>query len=353
MFFYEYLVELFFAKLTCHQFNFLLFLVFLAFALLFLLFFYRLNCWPEIFRGGFPIVACLIETLSFSFSKFFLLLNFVLLYDLSLNCNKKITCSFEVNLLASELNYFLFDMKTNLQALACFSNAFRLNFLPQPSGHSTSSFSLTAWSTDSSTSSSWIGFSNLLLPTGISSTMLTGCSIFFYYLTSTFLGYSLTGSLEIKILFFSWPFGCSVTAFFCSMPGESWITSLRSSLGSLIWRDSFGAPPKFLLSVRTVFDLISIFSKSLPDPFSVDYFLSILPLSSLIEVLVLLKVVVGSYEEDDLSLYDGSVNLNSLPPLLSELWEHLLYYGSSRALLFFSRRLPSLELVNVAILFVF
>ena len=32
----------------------------------------------------------------------------------------KITCSWEVNLLASELNSFLFDMKTNLHALECF-----------------------------------------------------------------------------------------------------------------------------------------------------------------------------------------------------------------------------------------
>jgi len=46
----------------------------------------------------------------------------------------------EVILFASELNYFLFDMNTNLQALACFSNAFLLNFLPHPSGHITSKF---------------------------------------------------------------------------------------------------------------------------------------------------------------------------------------------------------------------
>lgn len=49
-------------------------------------------------------------------------------------------CYFEVNLFASELNYFLLDMKTILQAFACFYNAFLLNFLPHPSGHSTKSF---------------------------------------------------------------------------------------------------------------------------------------------------------------------------------------------------------------------
>ena len=68
----------------------------------------------------------------------------------------KCTCSFPT-LLASELNSFLLDMNTNLQAFACFSKAFLLNFLPQPSGHITKSFSLSGGSV-SSCSSSWIGF---------------------------------------------------------------------------------------------------------------------------------------------------------------------------------------------------
>ena len=41
------------------------------------------------------------------------------------------TCSFDT-LLAYELNSFLLDINTNLQALTCFSRAFLLNFLPQP-----------------------------------------------------------------------------------------------------------------------------------------------------------------------------------------------------------------------------
>jgi len=40
-------------------------------------------------------------------------------------------------------------MKTNLQAFACFSKAFRLNFLPHPSGHSNKSFSFNPSSFDS------------------------------------------------------------------------------------------------------------------------------------------------------------------------------------------------------------
>ena len=51
-----------------------------------------------------------------------------------------ITCYLEVNLLASELNSFLFDINTNLQAFACFSKGFRLKVRPQPSGHRTKSF---------------------------------------------------------------------------------------------------------------------------------------------------------------------------------------------------------------------
>lgn len=67
----------------------------------------------------------------------------------------KTTCSLPT-LLASELNSFLFDMNTNLQAFACFSKAFLLNFRPQPSGHITRSFSLSGGSV-SSCSSSWMG----------------------------------------------------------------------------------------------------------------------------------------------------------------------------------------------------
>jgi hypothetical protein len=61
-------------------------------------------------------------------------------FSFILVCLAMRACYFEVILLASELNSFLFDMKTNLQALACFSSAFLLNFLPQPSGHGTKSF---------------------------------------------------------------------------------------------------------------------------------------------------------------------------------------------------------------------
>lgn len=62
-------------------------------------------------------------------------------FSLAFTCLARTACSFVTNLFASELNSFLFDIKTNLQALACFSRAFLLNFLPHPSGHSTRSFS--------------------------------------------------------------------------------------------------------------------------------------------------------------------------------------------------------------------
>jgi len=71
-------------------------------------------------------------------------------------------CYLEVIRFASELNSFLLDINTNLQALACFSKAFLLNDLPHPSGHLTKSFSLSG-GIDSSASSSRIGFS----PAGI------------------------------------------------------------------------------------------------------------------------------------------------------------------------------------------
>jgi hypothetical protein len=54
---------------------------------------------------------------------FFRIESFILIYFALLNLPIIIyifTCYFEVNLLASELNYFLFDIKTILQALACF-----------------------------------------------------------------------------------------------------------------------------------------------------------------------------------------------------------------------------------------
>lgn len=53
----------------------------------------------------------------------------------ALTCLMMFACSLFTSLLASELNSFLLDMNTNLQALACFSKAFLLNFLPHPSGH--------------------------------------------------------------------------------------------------------------------------------------------------------------------------------------------------------------------------
>jgi hypothetical protein len=54
---------------------------------------------------------------------FFQIDSFILVYFALLNLpiiTYIFTCYFEVNLLASELNYFLFDIKTILQALACF-----------------------------------------------------------------------------------------------------------------------------------------------------------------------------------------------------------------------------------------
>jgi len=75
----------------------------------------------------------------------------------ALTCLIKFACYFVTSLLASELNYFLLDINTNLQALACFYKAFLLNLRPHPSGHSIKSFSPAC--IDSSTSSSLIGFS--------------------------------------------------------------------------------------------------------------------------------------------------------------------------------------------------
>jgi len=93
----------------------------------------------EVLRSSFPVLACLLKSLPSGGSHLLFLPHFLLLGDGGLYL-MKVTCSFETNLLASELNSFLFDMKTNLQALACFSSAFLLNFRPQPSGHCTRSF---------------------------------------------------------------------------------------------------------------------------------------------------------------------------------------------------------------------
>ena len=141
----EYFVELFLTVLTHNHLYFLLSHVvyinfILLFSLLFLVFLHCLYGWSEVLRGSFPIFTSfgLIKSFASGHSHFFLFLSFGLFSDLSLN-KQMLTCSFPT-LLASELNSFLFDINTNLQALACFSKAFLLNFLPQPSGQSTKSF---------------------------------------------------------------------------------------------------------------------------------------------------------------------------------------------------------------------
>ncbi len=79
-------------------------------------------------------------------------------FSLAFTCLTKVACSLLTSLFASELNYFLLDIKTNLQAFACFSKAFRLNLRPQPSVHSIKSFSPCC--IDSYTSSYFIGLSS-------------------------------------------------------------------------------------------------------------------------------------------------------------------------------------------------
>lgn len=79
-------------------------------------------------------------------------------FSLALTCLIRLACYLFTSLFASELNSFRFDIKTSLQALACFYRAFLLNFRPQPSGHYIKSFS--PWGIDYSTSSSRIGFSS-------------------------------------------------------------------------------------------------------------------------------------------------------------------------------------------------
>ena len=124
------------------------------FLLVFLL--YPLYRTPEILRLSLPVVRCFVE-LCFRFSKVRFLLYLVLSDDVGLNQTTS-TCYLDVSLFAYELNSFLFDMKTNLHAFACFSRAFLLNFRPQPSGHMIKSFSVSTCSLASSTSSSLMGF---------------------------------------------------------------------------------------------------------------------------------------------------------------------------------------------------
>ena len=141
----EHFAELFLTVLTHHHLYFLFFHVVnicftLLFSLLFLVFLHCLDSWSEVLWRSFPVFTSfgLIKSFSSGHSHLFLFLSFGLFSNLSLN-KQMLTCSFPT-LLASELNSFLFDINTNLQALACFSKAFLLNFLPQPSGQSTKSF---------------------------------------------------------------------------------------------------------------------------------------------------------------------------------------------------------------------
>lgn len=151
----------------------------------------------------------------------------------------KITCSCEVNLLASELNSFLFDMKTNLQALACFSKALRLNFLPHPYGHSTNSFSFSCKSFDSSTSSYFITLGSLgftaitCYSIGFTGAFCLGSYFFTYfgiYLTYGFGSY-FSYFFWIKTLFWG-ACGIGLTyIFFFSNCGESLRTSFNYPVG--------------------------------------------------------------------------------------------------------------------------
>ena len=144
--FYEDFIELFLTILTHHHLHLFLShvinvnlgLIFLS--LLLLIFFHSFNSWSEILWGSFPVLTSfgLIKTFSPGHSHLFLFLSFSMFCNLSLD-KKYVTCSFPT-LLASELNYFRFDMKTNLHAFTCFSKAFLLNFLPHPSGQSIKSF---------------------------------------------------------------------------------------------------------------------------------------------------------------------------------------------------------------------
>lgn len=149
----QYICEFLLTIFTHHQ-NHVLLLPTLTFTIFFFLF-YSLYCRSEVLRSCFPVVSCLFETFGSGFTKLSFLFLFVLFYYVGLNYTQ-ITCYFEAILFASELNYFLLDMKTILQALACFSRAFRLNLRPQPSGHKIKSVSFSGCSLDYSTSSSLI-----------------------------------------------------------------------------------------------------------------------------------------------------------------------------------------------------
>lgn len=253
----EHLIEQFFAEFTIYHLYVFLLLLFFLLALFFL------SCFqgsPKVLRSCFPIIACLFKSLTLCLPQLlFLLLQLVLLDYLSLYY-LSYTCSLEVSLFASELNYFLLDINTNLHAFACFSRAFRLNFRPHPSGHSTNSFSFCIWSVDYSTYSYFIGILSLLLPTGISSTLLIIWVYCFYFFISACFNYSFCGSLAIKIRFFWVGSDSYETNFFDEISGESCMTSFKSSLVLLILSKSFGgwSATLILLSDNKVFDFISM-----------------------------------------------------------------------------------------------
>lgn len=169
----EHLVELLLAVLALHSDHLLLlqlsinvhFLLSLSLPLvlllllILLLLLHRLYRRPEVLRSCLPILPCFgcPETFTLSHTHFLLILYLGLFRNGHLHVSSS-TCSL-VTLLASELNSFLFDINTSLQAFACFSSAFLLNDRPHPSGHITKSFSLSGGS-DSSASYSRIGRSS-------------------------------------------------------------------------------------------------------------------------------------------------------------------------------------------------
>ena len=159
---YEDLVELLLAVLAVDQDHLLVVYVHFFDVSVFFAFFllHASDGRSEVLGSSLPVVTifCLVEPFSSGHSHLLLLLQLRLLGGFGLNRAKN-TCSLEMTLLASELNSFLLDMKTNLHAFACFSSAFLLNFLPQPSGHIIKSFSLSGGKV-SSCSSSWMGFSS-------------------------------------------------------------------------------------------------------------------------------------------------------------------------------------------------
>ena len=140
MFFYKQLIEFLLTIVASNCYNFFILdfyffqtLYFFLLSFFFLILLHRLNCWSKIFRGGFPILSSFsfVESFALGHSHLLLFFDFILFNDCGLY-KIMLTCSFETNRLAYELNSFLFDMKTSLHALACFSRAFLLNFLPQP-----------------------------------------------------------------------------------------------------------------------------------------------------------------------------------------------------------------------------